>query len=520
MFSNASRTSVMTRISCLALAAAATAAPPWWDAANKRGYDRQVPDMYQHQKWGTGANGDVNADREWQWIDGEAGGWCLQVAIYNACVKVHAAGTPLVAAGSNGGANWLTLANNQIKSFAREMIVNGKSMKQLLPASVLYKRLYMRGGVLTYDSWRGPAEYPSGARSLFEAARDEFLEDNGVVFKIVRDPPNTARQWWGNFHALTVTGIEDGATKRIYFADPDVNLGNLDARSVFDWTRPNAGCTAQRFAANAGAGAYPVPAAAAAGVLPGNWATYWNRCEVVGDKLKRDAANNARYDKYPINELRVVEPRLLWLDPPVPAPGLPGRSAQRAVCSVSRHGRTDDIFIFPRTPVQNVPAVLSGPTFSGWNAIVYPTNVANPYQDPWGNRWIFGAIRIFKSSIGQPLAWSANPTDSVTFTMLGSTPFTDCDIFYRDADNPGTWRVQSIGAEVFEDAVQRPDDNGGGGNCPADFNQDGGIDGGDVDAFFDAWEAGDASADVNQDGGIDGADVSYFFNAWEAGGCG
>ena len=56
--------------------------------------------------------------------------------------------------------------------------------------------------------------------------------------------------------------------------------------------------------------------------------------------------------------------------------------------------------------------------------------------------------------------------------------------------------------------------------CPADFNQDGGIDGADVDAFFGAWEAGDFAADVNGDGGVDGADVDTFFNAWEAGGCG
>ncbi|MBS0195424.1 MAG: serine hydrolase [Planctomycetes bacterium] len=55
--------------------------------------------------------------------------------------------------------------------------------------------------------------------------------------------------------------------------------------------------------------------------------------------------------------------------------------------------------------------------------------------------------------------------------------------------------------------------------CPADFNQDGGIDGADVQAFFAAWERGDSSADVNQDGGVDGADVSTFFAAWEAGGC-
>lgn len=53
--------------------------------------------------------------------------------------------------------------------------------------------------------------------------------------------------------------------------------------------------------------------------------------------------------------------------------------------------------------------------------------------------------------------------------------------------------------------------------CIGDYNCDGGIDGTDVEAFFDAWEAGDAQADVNEDGGIDGADVEYFFARWEAG---
>ena len=55
--------------------------------------------------------------------------------------------------------------------------------------------------------------------------------------------------------------------------------------------------------------------------------------------------------------------------------------------------------------------------------------------------------------------------------------------------------------------------------CPADFNQDGGVDGADAAAFFLAWEAGDASSDANADGGIDGADVEAFFMVWEAGGC-
>ncbi|MBS0197723.1 MAG: thrombospondin type 3 repeat-containing protein [Planctomycetes bacterium] len=55
--------------------------------------------------------------------------------------------------------------------------------------------------------------------------------------------------------------------------------------------------------------------------------------------------------------------------------------------------------------------------------------------------------------------------------------------------------------------------------CTADFNADGGIDGSDVDAFFDEWAAGAPTADVNNDGGIDGADVSTFFDSWEAGLC-
>jgi hypothetical protein len=55
--------------------------------------------------------------------------------------------------------------------------------------------------------------------------------------------------------------------------------------------------------------------------------------------------------------------------------------------------------------------------------------------------------------------------------------------------------------------------------CPADFNQDGGVDGADVGAFFEAWEQGESGADINQDGGVDGSDVAAFFGFWELGGC-
>ena len=57
------------------------------------------------------------------------------------------------------------------------------------------------------------------------------------------------------------------------------------------------------------------------------------------------------------------------------------------------------------------------------------------------------------------------------------------------------------------------------GPCFADYNQDGGVDGGDIEAFFSDWENSAGCADTNLDGGIDGGDIEGFFSQWEAGGC-
>ncbi|MBS0196230.1 MAG: hypothetical protein JSR77_05680 [Planctomycetes bacterium] len=81
-----------------------------------------------------------------------------------------------------------------------------------------------------------------------------------------------------------------------------------------------------------------------------------------------------------------------------------------------------------------------------------------------------------------------------------------CRIYYNTLTNNGA-------VDVPENLIQIPV------LCYADFNQDGGIDGADVDVFFVAWENGDFSADVNLDGGIDGSDVDAFFAAWETGAC-
>ncbi|MBS0198754.1 MAG: multicopper oxidase family protein [Planctomycetes bacterium] len=55
--------------------------------------------------------------------------------------------------------------------------------------------------------------------------------------------------------------------------------------------------------------------------------------------------------------------------------------------------------------------------------------------------------------------------------------------------------------------------------CPADFDQNGGVDGADVEAFYTTWQTGESIADLNYDGGVDGGDVETFYRIWEAGGC-
>jgi len=55
--------------------------------------------------------------------------------------------------------------------------------------------------------------------------------------------------------------------------------------------------------------------------------------------------------------------------------------------------------------------------------------------------------------------------------------------------------------------------------CAADYDNSGGVDGADVEAFFQEWQNSASCSDVDSSGGIDGSDVQAFFVRWSAGGC-
>jgi hypothetical protein len=114
--------------------------------------------------------------------------------------------------------------------------------------------------------------------------------------------------------------------------------------------------------------------------------------------------------------------------------------------------------------------------------------------------------------------------NAATFGVAGSPPATGHALLLTSVQNPYSLRsFESL--TITGSGMSELDVSGHslvtetGPYCPADFNQDGGVDGADVSAFFEAWENGAADADVNQDGGVDGSDIDVFFFAWENGGC-
>lgn len=118
-----------------------------------------------------------------------------------------------------------------------------------------------------------------------------------------------------------------------------------------------------------------------------------------------------------------------------------------------------------------------------------------------------------------PIAFFAAPglpgVHGDTIRIIAATPALPYDFTER-----ATWTTSSTRELIFTDESVVPvGASTGCSPCAADYNQDGGIDGSDIDSFFSDWESGATCADANQDGGIDGSDVDTFFSMWENGGC-
>ncbi len=123
-----------------------------------------------------------------------------------------------------------------------------------------------------------------------------------------------------------------------------------------------------------------------------------------------------------------------------------------------------------------------------------------------------GKIR-FVNTDGTPAATQLLNADGSTFdAALGNGYY---DLFW-DGQNQRLAIADFNNRQIYIFGVDQPS------TCPAcaaDFDQSGGVDGDDIAAFFNDWQAGAPCGDVDGSGGVDGDDIPFFFARWEAGGC-
>jgi hypothetical protein len=110
-------------------------------------------------------------------------------------------------------------------------------------------------------------------------------------------------------------------------------------------------------------------------------------------------------------------------------------------------------------------------------------------------------VRTITTLSQQDASFSGVLTDTHFYFLAGTTPV-----------------AGTIPADLFA-RIPLPPSGPACPACAADFDQDGGVTGADVEAFFLAFELGDPCGDTDADGGVTGADVEAFFIAFEAGGC-
>ncbi len=244
-------------LSPLALAAAAGAAPAWFNNnASQRGFLPDVPDFFQHQRYGTVNN--ATKSKSWETDQSQVlselqtlGGWCRPTAIVNTLGRLEKNGFKGVTEAkiNDGGGDWRAAANSAITTLrdhsydagiqayldARRATDDGKKWATKL----LFNQYTVNAnGTVVVDGKTIREEDKTTAVNSFDVYKRLLLNEQGVMLRVEKDATKTYSDtlWWGSnsFHYVTGAGIsEAGGKKQIFFADPDSNKGNKSAKAGY-----------------------------------------------------------------------------------------------------------------------------------------------------------------------------------------------------------------------------------------------------------------------------------------------
>lgn len=386
-----------------------------------------VPDLFQHQRWGSdgtipgGAAG--GGDPTWQANyspavpagpggvpparpeDGGFGGWCFQTAVTNQFYVMRQRGYRTFGPAAGAAANPATIAatHDEIKSFetAFDATFNGvpkstsRRINEVLDArgagpaaglnGLISQNFLQQGGSVFYRNARG-IDTRIGKGTLYQHAQHLHNIAGDVVnlrLSFQANPAPGSPQdglWWagpnpegGNFHVVTVAGIDTAGSGTLWFSDPDSNRGNTNndagwSLSLADWKAAPAGVPtkARRYAAG--------DAFRPAGAAPANNAErdrfyFQGTLNAVPTSFDISAAGRAadnRYDDVEIKYLETLEiQKGVAKPPPPPGTAPPGTGKKYGVSpGPASTGIINKIWLYPSKAIEKIIDIITSPTIS------------------------------------------------------------------------------------------------------------------------------------------------------------
>lgn len=466
--------------------------------ANAQTWYPNIPDFYQHQKYGPGNN--QIEDPDWE----KGGGWCFDVSTINQFFFFKKKGYNGLLDNdvTSGPPKWLPASSAAVKQFVADKGANSALQKACNAAGAdpLLKdfincildnrgagpKLGVGKGLIhvtlqqTYDSVKkqydvvyyaadGSVKVLKENSTLFDAMQKYLNDGDSVNLFLAHD--TSAKLWWsgpkpdkGNYHSVTVAGVDTTkGSEKIWFADPDSNPDHNHASKVLvevAWLpgnmNKNAGWTPIDNMVNCGAdggmhtnlqcirlrrfvGNEPIP------VPAGNNPTqkeidqrYFEAVMVQPDKVTFNGKNGDfdRYDGTLVLGLNVVG----VVDAATKSGKLSPDGANIFEVSPGGDGATpiDEFWVFPTSYDEQITDVTDLPP--GWQF------ESGSGLDPWGNDRPYGWVHVY-TPMGpgyNPLV--GNDVLDMTYDTGSGNPLTAWDAFVRYQGDDANLGVQAFGA--------------------------------------------------------------------------
>lgn len=525
-------------LSLAVLSPAALAQPAWYHRTNRAGFQYNVPDFYQHQ-W-------VCADQP-NWERG--GGWCRQHAFLDTMWSWSNYGRPtLVNVGMRQANTWQPIYGFTIYSMTTPA-GNPRSFTDWIRTQGYLAGVGPGRGLLLaqfdVDQATGNVSYvsaagvvtPMPAYSAFGLYAALLLDEQAVILRFAADtdrelPPPAGegitfdtRLWWrgrnvdgGDYHNVTGAGV-DRINRYIYFADPDSNKGNTNARAGWGacadpaWVRrlngdPATGLAPLRFVA---ADVDPPAPGARANPTddPDPARYYYHRVTISPPATGHEVVSTDRYRFCRIRRVEAIGARRAEVVPtPSPNTTIEITNGPAATVIAIQLFPADGGVIAPDGPFN-----LSAPG-SSWVGRYMPPGEPDPFGNPRG-----GGVEFTTPGSGL-----VDPYTVATATIGTNGVWGPFDILVLSVDDTEgqRWIPQVIDGVEKLDVAQKSGPPPCDANGVGDANCDGSVNGFDISAFAlcvhdtQTYQAAypncyvPCACDLNGDGSVNGFDIEGF----------